>query len=60
MLHSRRKAEIEILSTATLKEKFLSKNIPNPGSTKSSVQHASSLLEYLLEKISDTLEASDN
>lgn len=54
MLHSRRKAEIEILSTTTrvIRE-------PNPGSMRYSV-HAPSLLEYLLAKISDIVEASDD
>ena len=58
MLHSRRKAEIEILSTTTLKDKVIHEQ--NPGSMKYSVHHAPSLLEYLLIKISDILEASDD
>lgn len=57
MLHSRRKAEIEILSTTTLKVKVIHEQ--KPESMKYSVQHAPSLLEYLLVKISDILEASD-
>jgi hypothetical protein len=59
MLHNRRKAEIEIISTAKVKpqarhaEVFLSRHTMNRPVQKMTRSPAYPLLDYLLDKISD-------